>query len=110
MQQLIEMNERRTSATSAQRTPEERAAQEKHTYAYFVSKFAAQFPKFDAVKSEQELLCWEDYWDSVKLFQSVTNCSDMILAYLIKDSAATGSALACVLHGHDRKARTPEDR
>ena len=66
-------------------------------YAHFVTKFAENFPSFDSKRSESELRCWEDYWDSVTTVQRITNCSDMILVYLIKDSAAFGSELGARL-------------
>ena len=68
--------------------------EKQEAYAYFVTKFAQHFPIFDARKSETELRAWEDYWDAVRGFQRITNYSDMIRAYLIKDSAAMGTELA----------------
>ena len=40
---------------------------------------------------------WEDYWDEAQAFKRITNCDDLILAYLIKDSAPVGSELATSL-------------
>ena len=40
---------------------------------------------------------WEDYWEEVEAFKRITNCSDMVLAYMIKDSAVDGSPLATCL-------------
>ena len=55
--------------------------------AYFVTKVAENFPIFDAYRSETELRVWEDYWEEVEAFKRATNCSEMVLTYLIKDSA-----------------------
>jgi len=70
-----------------------RHGKKEESYAYFVTKFAQHFPMFDPRKSELQIRGWEDYWDQVKGFQRITQCSDMVLAYLIKDSAALGSEL-----------------
>ena len=69
------------------------SSKKEESYAYFVTKFAQHFPSFDARACETQLRRWEEYWDSVTGFQRITNCSDLILAYLIKDSAVQGSEL-----------------
>ena len=66
-------------------------------YAYFVSKFAQHFPAFDPKRSELQLSAWEDYWEAIEGFKRITRCSDMVVAYLIKDSAPQGSELAVCL-------------
>ena len=63
----------------------------------FATKCAENFPRFDAYRSETELRAWEDYWEEVEAFKRITNCSDMVLAYLIKDSAVDGSPLSICL-------------
>ena len=75
----------------------ENFSRKEESYAYFVTKFAENFPRFDAYRSETELRAWEDYWEEVEAFKRITNCSDMVLAYLIKDSAVDGSPLSICL-------------
>ena len=50
-----------------------------------------------------QLRAWDDYWQAVKTFQRITTCNDMLVAYLIKDSAPTGSPLGVCLQdvGHE---------
>ena len=59
-------------------------SRKEESYAYFVTKFAENFPRFDAYRSETELRAREDYWEEVEAFTRITNCSDMVLAHLNK--------------------------
>ncbi len=70
-----------------------------------MTKFAEHFPVFDAKRCETELQAWDQYWEAIVSFKRITNCSDMIIAYLIKDSAAQGSELQVCLRdiGHEEK-------
>ena len=58
-----------------------------------MTKFPQHFPSFDARACETQLRRWKEYCDALTGFQRITNCSDLILAYLIKDSAVQGSEL-----------------
>ena len=64
-----------------------------------LNKFSAQFPEFNSRAYETELGAWEDYWEAVSSFQRMTQCPDLIAAYLIRDSAPKQSDLAhCLSH------------
>ena len=78
---------------------------ENNTIAYFVSKYAQHFPKFDAHIAESNLAYWEDYWDRIEAFRKMTNCPDDTLAYLIKDTATPGTALGQALQDIDFMGR-----
>ena len=67
------------------------------TYGYILGRYSDQFPKFDPVRSEMDLMVWEEYWESVESFRRITGCSDMIVAYLIRDTAPPHSPLATCL-------------
>ena len=91
-----EIQELKTRVTE-QPKGKEGLSRKEEPFAYFVTKFAENFPRFDAQRSETELRAWEDYWEEVEAFKRITNCSDMVLAYLIKDSAVDGSPLSICL-------------
>ena len=76
-----------------ERKPEFGGKSKEDIYAHFVTKFAQHFPSFDVKQSEMRLRYWEEYWDSITGFQRMTSCQDVIIAYLIKDSAPPGSEL-----------------
>ena len=41
----------------------ESVSRKEESYAYCVTKFAENFPRFDAYRSEAELRAWGDYWE-----------------------------------------------
>ena len=65
----------------------------KDSYAYFCTRWADNFPKFDPYRCETEIRAWEDYWSNIEQFKRITNCPDYMLAYLIKDTAQRGGDL-----------------
>ncbi len=57
------------------------------TYAFYLQKHAADFPRFPAQEIRVNPTKWETYWESVEQFKKITGCSENSLAYLIKDTA-----------------------
>ena len=67
----------------------------KNNYQQFSAKFYKEFPTFNARKVENEFDGWDNYLESAH-FQKITQCSDIALAYLIKDTEGTRSIVVLV--------------
>ena len=77
----------------------------KENYLHFVGRFNKEFPIFQARKVENDIFAWEKYWDSIAHFQKITSCSDLIVSYMIKDTAHHCQELATSLSpSHQRSS------
>jgi hypothetical protein len=50
------------------------------TYAFYLQKHAADFPRFPAQEIRTNPTKWESYWESVEQFKKITGCTETVLA------------------------------
>ena len=63
----------------------------------YIQAHGADFPPFHCRDSKMVPKVWKQYWEKVRAWQKICGCSDLMIAYIIQQTAPPGGDLERIL-------------